>query len=527
MEEKILSYIILNEDSTNFFCTHPAEDMNAEGLDAWVDQYADTQVRELVFNTNAQRSSFDAKAKQPLWYGFDPDADNNQPYFSGITKKGPWASVEAAREHSRRWASQTLLLHQQGLDPYACWIKRSRVHGISPWMSMRMNDVHWVTEPEHPIHDRFWKEHPEYRRAPWQSSWHGQCLDYGRPEVRDYQMAYVRELIARYDMDGLELDWMRFGAHFRPGHEEEGCELLTEFTADVRGLLDDREQELGHPVPLSARVPSCPEATHGLGMDAVSWARKGLIDRLVVTPFLHTENDMPIEIWQQLLDGSDVTLIAGLYPSLRLFVGGERMSVTPESTRGLAITQLDRGSEMIYLFNFMDHSSTPEGREAYQLVLKEIGSPQTMIGKSRRHILTPRDYWAPGEVQAFALPSDLAAGDSREFRIPIGPAPSKKQAMQVRLELAEKETDADEALEVRVNSEICTWAGEVAPSPGTTQPTCAFAVPADVGRRGHNVVEVHNTSSEAVRLTWMELTISDAAGVFPESGIETQLLYPK
>ena len=94
-------------------------------------------------------------------------------------------------------------------------------------------------------------------------------------------MQLIRELAERYDFDGLELDWMRFGLHFRPGHEAEGAALLTEFTAEVRSVLNEWQRKRGHRIRLGARVPSRPETALGLGMDAVTWGRQGLVDMLV------------------------------------------------------------------------------------------------------------------------------------------------------------------------------------------------------------------------------------------------------
>ena len=58
-----MPFLVLNEDSTNFFIRHPEEDMCTEGLDAWVELYVGTQVGELVFNTNCQRSSYNSTTK--------------------------------------------------------------------------------------------------------------------------------------------------------------------------------------------------------------------------------------------------------------------------------------------------------------------------------------------------------------------------------------------------------------------------------------------------------------------------------
>jgi hypothetical protein len=253
--------ISLNYDNSHFFCWHPKEEMNAAGVDAWVDQFVGTQVDALLFCPNSQRSSVASQVRQTVWDGYDPEADNTQPFLAGIPDRQfpGWPGGPNERQHFRNWVHGAWLLHQQGIDPYARWIARCRKIGIRPWLSMRMNDVHYVNNPQHSIHDRFWKEHPEYRRDPKNDAYNGQCLDYGISEVRAYQMAYVRELIFRYDLHGFELDWMRNPFYFRPGSEAEGSAILTDFVAQVRHLLDQRQRELGHQIELSVRVPDRPK----------------------------------------------------------------------------------------------------------------------------------------------------------------------------------------------------------------------------------------------------------------------------
>jgi hypothetical protein len=502
--------IALNEDNSHFFFTRSPEQMTAEGVDAWVDTYANTQVRELLLCVNCMRGNTSSQAKQPIWDGFDPGADDNQPFFAGVSPED--------RAGLRRWVSNALLLHQRGIDPYTRWIAQSRVCGLSPWISMRMNDIHNVDQPDHILHDRFWKEHPEYRRTPWRfDSWPDRAFDYGRAEVREYQMAFIREQVARYDMDGLELDWMRFGYHFRPGQEEEGAARLTEFTAEVRRLLDAREKELGHPIRLGARVPSRPDTARRLGMDAVTWARQGLVDFLVVTPFWATlEVDMPIELWKQLLDGTDVTLAAGLEVLLRPYPTAAPQTNTLETVRGAASSLLDRGADRIYLFNYMDSDTTIASREEYHQLLREVGSLESMAGKPRRHVVTYADTWAPGEPQAIALPRSCGPGGLAEFRLPTGPAPLPGQSVQVRLGVEPANAPADPLLPplakggsggVRVNGEPCPFAGGVSNLPG---PTHAYDVPVGVLHRGDNVIEVRNSASDEKRIVWMEIALGAA-----------------
>jgi hypothetical protein len=498
--------IALNEDNSHFYFTRSPEEMTTTGVDAWVDTYVDTQVRELLLCTNCMRTNTPSRAKQAIYDGFDPHADNDQPFFAGVKPE--------EREGLRRWAMNALLLHQQGIDPYTRWIAKSRASGLSPWISMRMNDIHCVDQLDHVLHDRFWKDHPEYRRVPWRfERWQDRAFDYGRPEVRAYQMEYIREVVEQYDMDGFELDWMRFGFHFRPGYEEEGAVRLTEFTAEVRRLLDERAKSLGHPIQLGARVPSRPETARGLGMDAVTWAQKGLIDTLVVTPFWATiEFDMPIEVWKQLLDGTGVTLAAGLEVLLRPYPSAEAQLNTLETVRGAATTLLDRGADRIYLFNYMDSDTTIESQEEYRQLLREVGSLETMAGKPRRHVVTYPDTWAPGEPQATALPRPCGTDRSVEFRILIGPAPLPGQSARVRMGLEHRDASVAEKLIVRVNGEVCSFAGGMTPTGSRPGPTHAYGIPAGVLHRGYNVVEVRNDSGGEARLVWVEVAVGGIIG---------------
>ena len=277
-------------------------------------------------------------------------------------------------------------------------------------------------------------------------------------------MALIRELAERYDFDGLELDRMRFGFHFRPGHEAEGAwGLLTEFTAEVRNLLDGWQKRRGHRIRLGARVPSRPQTAVGLGMDAVTWAERGLVDMLVITPFWASiEPDMPVELWKHLLRGSHVTLAAGLELNVRPNTDIPPITNSLETVRGAAATLLDRGADRIYLFNYMDSETAMPDLENYPTLLREVGSPDTLAGKERRHIVTFADTWAPGEPPAQTLPAKCGPKRWNAFRVPTGPKPVTGRAV-ARLGIQGAAEAEVKTWEVRVNGELCTFVGPVKP----------------------------------------------------------------
>ena len=490
----------LNEDNSHYFFTRAGERLDAETVASWVDQYAGTQVRELMLSVNSMRTSYASEAWDPIWRGYDPAAGDDQPLFA--------STAPAARAGARKWVHTAWQLHRDGIDVYRLWIERARRHGIAPWLSMRMNDVHNVDDERSYMHSEFWRRNPQFRRVPYRFDRSvDRAFDYGRPEVREHHFRLIEELAARYDFDGLELDWMRFGFHFRPGHEREGIEILTTFTARVRQLLDGWEKRRGHRIRLGARVPSRPQTALGLGYDPVAWAKRKLIDMLVVTPFwASAETDMPIELWKELLRGTPVVLAAGLEVLLRTHPESKLFQMnTLETVRGAAASLLDRGADRIYLFNYMDSQTAMADLENYPRLLREAGRAETLAGKSRRHVITFADTWAPGEPSAFPLPARIAAGRWHAFRVATGPVPASGKI--AALLGAEKMTAADmAAADLRLNGERLSPIGPVElPRPRPDSPVFGFEIPPRALRRGYNLLEFH--PERDCEIGWVEIAI--------------------
>ena len=350
------------------------------------------------------------------------------------------STPEAGRVGARKWIHTAWDLAQRNLDPYAIWIDRARQKGMEPWISMRMNDLHNVDDPDSYMHSSLWREHPEYRRVPWRAvDWRDRAFDFAHQAVRDYHFQLIEEYCARYDFAGLELDWMRFGFHFRPGHETAGAEILTDFMRRTRALINTWEKKRGHKIALGARVPSRPDTAIKLGMDGARWAREGLVQMLVVTPFWASiETDMPIELWRRLA-GDQVVLAAGLELLLRPYHAYRPLQFnTLEMVRGAAASLLSRGADRVYLFNYMDADTAMPDLANYPKLLRETGSLTTLVGKPRRHIVTYSDTYAPGEAQGSQLPKTLRPGDWTSFRVHVGPAlASPKPVFQIEGEFAQ------------------------------------------------------------------------------------------
>lgn len=494
--------IMLNEDNSHYYYSRAGEELTGEKVAAWVDQYAGTHVKELLLNVNCMRTSYDSALWDPIWKGYNPDAPDDQPLLKSLDPK--------ERKTARNWIHTAWQLHRDGIDPYATWIARSREKGLSPWISMRMNDVHNVDDEQNFIHSEFWRDNPLLRRVPYRyTTLRDRAFDYVQQSVRDHHWRLVREIFERYDFDGFEMDWMRFGFHFRPGHEQQGALLLNAFTERVKNLAREWEQKRGHAIRLGARVPASYSTALGLGMDAVGWARRGWVDVLVPTPFFESiDNDIRVDIWKNILRDTPVLLAPGLellirpYPTWR---EGMWHTNSLETLRGTAASFLDQGADRIYLFNYMDSMTAMDNLREYPVMLREIGSLAAMKGKRRRHVLTYQDTWAPGEPQAHPLPAAIGSGGLGEFRLQTGPRPAAGK-VTLLLGVENKVAVDSGTLEVRVNGEVCEYVGRATlPKPDVPFPVHAYAVPLSSVQRGRNLVEA--MSRAELTIGWVELDV--------------------
>jgi hypothetical protein len=480
---------VINEDDSHFFGTRPPEQMTLAGLQNFIDQYAGTAVTHLFLCPNAMRASFRSRTREAIW---DP-VDGKEP--------------------TDRWPANGKRLAEAGLDPYAIWIARCREKEISPWLSMRMNDLHNADTTSNYLHSSFWRLHPEFWRVPNGSGspWTNRALNYVHAEVRRHQMDFVDELLERYDADGLELDWMRFGYHLTPGREREEGQVLTAFVRDVRSRVDAWSAKRGHRIRLAARVPAHPDAAAGLGMDGVQWAREGLVDLLVPCPFWTTSDfDIPVELWYERLGdaAARVTVAPGLEFNARPWPAGAAVANDLEAARGFAAACRQRGADSLYLFNWMDSETRPVGEDDYARLLREgLGADEVRKGP-RRHPVCFRDTVPAGFPNGVCLPVEGPAGGS--FRLHLGPRPTTGSLWAV-VGLAQREGVATASLTGTLNSTTLGPAqpvSEISHFGGGTVHALKLAAPLAAMREGSNELVLQQPAGEpAQQLVWVEIRI--------------------
>ncbi len=487
---------VINEDNSHFFATRQPSQMTRDALLAFVDQYADSAVTHLFLCPNAMRASFRSRTREAIW-----DVTGEETMPGPNTPRG-------------RWPHNARLLHEHGLDPYAVWISRCREKSISPWLSMRMNDIHGVNELDSFMHSSFWRKHPEYWRIPNGSAapWQNRALNYAIPDVRRYEMAFVQELLERYDPDGIELDWMRFGWHFPPGRAKEDGHFLTEFVREARRLTDAWGRKRGHRIALGVRVPAHPDAALGLGMNAVDWARDGLVDLIVPCPFWTTSDfNIPVDLWKERLLRARVServmVAPGLEFNARPWPSAAAAANTLGSVYGFAAAAWQRGADGIYLFNWMDSGTRPIPGSTYRLLIEKGVGPAVVEHAPRRVPVCFRDTVPPNFPNNVRLPVDAPSGG--EFRIHFGPKPTSGKAWIIA-----GLSGRDGVGEARFLATVNGRATEPAPDldscaeiGGGARRAVRFECPLTAFRDGCNTVTLRQKTDSAPpqRIVWVEL----------------------
>lgn len=425
-----MSGLTINEDSTHFCYTRQPEDMTEAGVDKFIDAYAGTDVREMMFNVNARFTGYRSKVWSTWWEGYDPDGNHGKAMTDRFM-----GNVPPNRLHLLR---NFYLLDKRGIDPYARWLDRCRVVGISPWVSMRMNDMHHLQMPLTKRREVLAAAQPQQHVGRYRQcmTYQDSAPDYGVPEVFDHAMALVNELAERYDMDGLELDFSRHFTYLQPHRGVVDQSVMTRFVRMTRDIIRSAKDNFGRDMKLCVKVPSDERVSRWLGLDAIAWAREGLVDYIVPTPVWHTiDFGMAIDEWKRLLDGTGVLLGGALEPRIKPYPrypwpakrSSQGLTVNAELARGAAAQYLHQGADRIYLMNFFDDLVDLDGRLLLPQCLAELGSIERLAGKSRRHMITFADMRAPGQPPEHVLPLEPKVdyeGDPYfgQLRIDTGPA---------------------------------------------------------------------------------------------------------
>ncbi len=294
-----------------------------------------------------------------------------------------------------------------GLDPVQIILDTVRAGGIRPWITLRMNDAHFGYDETAFLRDDFFYVAKENG---WmigdRYGYFGHCLDYGCEPVRARMLSFIGEILDKYDIFGLELDFMREIFSFDYLSNPNCRDQMNGFISDVRALCMKAGARRGHPVRLMVRVPRSIEDAYVFGFDVGAWVRNGWIDAIVPTPRWEIVDDaIPVAAWKALV-GEDVAV----FPGLEILCVNHSM-LTHETAKAYSAAWNTQGADGLY-FNNHDYA-TPEHVKVYGL------HRDTVLEGTRRYIVTYQDIAAEGNPQYWPLP--MTVDGQGTMQLCIGP----------------------------------------------------------------------------------------------------------
>ena len=457
----------------------------------------------------------------------------------------PWyrSKVYPIKEHIEWWkehfgvdpmAVKPNSVHQyllEGGDLLQVFVDRCRKTGQAPFVSLRLNDVHFANhvhekgnaDGQHAI-SRFYVENLDCRLGDDLNDWLQRTLDWSRDRVREHMFAMIEEQCEGYDIDGFELDFMRF-PHFFDLERTTSAEragVMTGFVSRVRQLLD-RTARPGRHRWLCVRIPAFRSAHDALGIDLAQWVTAG-VEMVNLSYHYFTEQD------------GDLAAIRELAPEVSMYVemthataigrnvtGGEHDNftfrrTTPQQFRTTAHLAYAAGLDGVSAFNFVyyrEHGGAARGPfdEPPFEVFHSLREPATVARGPHHYILG--NVWDCPPIPNRPLPRQVTPGATEDFRIQMAP-PSGGWTADGCLRIQAEEDLGDSRWSAQLNGHtlietdrrVEPFGNPYSPMLGAANQHRAWTVPADGLKNGVNDILVKMESgTQPVRLVFVDIAV--------------------
>ena len=399
----------------------------------------------------------------------------------------------------------------------------ARANGLETIWTLRMNDIHdawtpaflskWKQQDPSRVMSTL-EEAKQYndRRRLWS------LVDFEHPDVEPRMLEIIEEVLVNYDVDGVELDFLRAPCYFRSTYDgkpttEKQVGILTRLVSKIRGLLRTQGELQGKPFLLAARVPSTPARCRTIGIDIQSWLTEKYLD-LLVGGGGYVTFDLPLGELVALAREHDVPIYPAISQSGLIYRSprGTGAKQPPEAWYGVASRHLAEGADGIYTFNLFPGPGSEEDQAYARTILGRLGSPDKlhesdiMYGISDAGFWMPSHYWAKDAADfSKALPLVLKANEFERSSMEV-PEDLSGVGFDVTAELRVDFTGLDE----ESTPEILFGSANFGPTAGGKKVAgvqrYVCKVPLQAIKQGANRVMV-KTRKDGVRLVGAELWI--------------------
>ena len=388
--------------------------------------------------------------------------------------------------------------YANGTDPMMESLRFAHAHNMESFFSMRMNDCHDSFTGGEDLWPPLKTQRPDLLfstrdvRPPY-GYWNG--VDYSKKEVRDLACAIIREVVERYPLDGIELDFCRHWAFLKSaafGDQVTQAEIdgMTDMIRQMRIICDEAGRKRNRPILLMVRVLDSVGACLAQGLDLEKWCADGLVDIVA--------------------GGSEIRLnqtaymaeLARRYPRVKFYstqteaqmVGQHpllKRNNNPLNFRGqAAVAHYEKVG--IYSFNEyfpgLDHAR----------YLNEIGDEKLLMGLNKFY------YFSHVYSNAGSYGRDWERFQIMPKVVPAGPMPFDRDGKEIELYCGNENPGAKMLLMLHlrnasVNTVQVHFNGTLLENGRTLDGLAVYEVPQSIWHPGKNIVSVRTTGDAAPR----------------------------
>lgn len=489
---------------------------------------SDTQVGRVFFNVNYTRSAVPSDVFDTFAYDVGIQADGT---VATDAKKTLIEKPTQFKDVQYFWYAL-----QNDIDLIGMGIDYVNEQDVESWASFRMNDHHYPTDTT--INASF-----RYNYAStWGVNGSSAYMDFTVEEVQTCYLNYIKEVVTNYELDGVELDFLRT-APYMSSVNEENIQILNDFVKRIKEEVTAIRPDM----KVAVRVYATEEINLGYGLDVAQWVADGSVDMVTVANFyMPTSFDLPIEEWRASIDERntakhDYVILAGLDWGVKSNPN-YYLAMTPAHTRGFVSAAYANGADGTYLFNMFyldgyfatEYKISEDGALTSENIFKErmmasdsLESAESGLRRYTYSYLSTYDkYWT-------TMPRKLMGNSSTAFEVQTGTAPEAGYYV-VAIGLDDAYAGYDENnLTVTLNGKPMQQIGDMPrsadlPAKDVTSELQSkhltevaprfvqFAV-TDLNdiKDGHNVINVTNKSGKTQNILWVEVFVDGTENATP------------
>jgi D-amino peptidase len=328
------------------------------------------------------------------------------------TRAGEVYGDRFGKDYRERHAKGIRGLRSEGTDSLRVVTEHMHSKGIEVLAAVRMGDTHHSSlDSDNPLVSQFALDNPQFIILQPDGRKNETALDYSHREVREHRMAIMREIAEAYDVDGLELNFVRWAKHFPNDQGYDKAPILTKYLGEIRAMLDAAAMRRGRDrLTLGVRVPESINTCWLAGIDIASWIKSGWLDYVVVCTYNNTDPQTPIEQFARLSRpaGVETFVLMGnlmapgdngppVISNKRVFVPGRgngynSMSLSPAEARAAAANYYAWGADGIAFWNvgvYFGGRGTPEQMSDIRAWTNVVTDPARVAAGPRSYHILP------------------------------------------------------------------------------------------------------------------------------------------